>query len=315
MQTCVVTGGSGFIGSHITRALAERGCEVVVIDNLSASTLDPIKDLIESGAVRFYQVDIRDREKLDEIFTGEESVIFHMAADPRVKESVDMPVESFDQNVAGTINLLEIMRLKNVPCLVFASSGGTLYGDVETFPTPETEVLRPISPYGASKAAAEMYLSAYANAYEMKIAALRLANIYGPGSGHGVMFDFFQKLKQDPNRLEILGDGTQSKSYLFVADCVKAFLAVADWIQEQKAGTYEYFNIGTESWESVSSLAETMISILGLEGVEFAYTGGFRGWVGDVAKMLLDINKIRFLWQPETPFYDGVKAYLDSLQS
>ncbi|HME53352.1 MAG TPA: SDR family NAD(P)-dependent oxidoreductase [Candidatus Lokiarchaeia archaeon] len=315
-QINVVTGGAGFIGSHLVHKLVENGIKVIVIDNLSSGKLDTIKDLIDEGKVDFFQVDIRDKEALNNgIFTGNESIVYHLAADPRVKESVDDPIDCFEQNVTGTLNLLETIRNNKIPCMVFASSGGTLYGDVDTFPTPESIPLRPISPYGASKAAAEMYMSAYAGSYELKIAALRFANIYGPGSTHGVMYDFYHKLQDDPVRLEILGDGQQSKSYLFVSDCVDACTMIGEWLLEtQKPGTYECFNLGTKTWETVDDLATTMIEVLGLGNVEFVHTGGERGWTGDVAKMLLDTSKIENLgWTARVSFKDGVKTYLDSL--
>ncbi|MHA1683124.1 MAG: GDP-mannose 4,6-dehydratase [Promethearchaeota archaeon] len=312
----VVTGGAGFIGSHVTRALVSLGFHVKVIDNLSSSSINSIKDLVDAGDVEFFKVDIRNSTALDEIFNGGEQIIYHLAADPRVKESVGIPVESFAQNVTGTMNLLEIMRLKGVKQMVFASSGGTLYGDVSTFPTPESAVLKPISPYGASKAAAEMYLSAYASSYMLKIVSLRFANIYGPGSNHGVMYDFFHKLKKDPTKLVILGDGTQSKSYLFIDDCVKAILMVSNWMNVRPEGNYEYFNLGTENWTSVADLAEIMVKTLGLGAVEFEYTGGERGWVGDVAKNLLDIKKIQgeLGWKPAHGIEEGIRKYMESLQ-
>jgi UDP-glucose 4-epimerase len=312
----IVTGGAGFIGTHLVRALVKKGDHVIVIDNLSSGTTAGIKDLIDAGKVTFHEVDIRDKQALNKVLTGQETSIYHLAADPRVKESVDDPVDSYDQNVTGTLNLLEIMRLKKIPCMVFASSGGTLYGDVTTFPTPETIPLKPISPYGASKAAAEMYLAAYASSYNLKIVSLRFANIYGPGSGHGVMYDFFNKLKKDPTRLEILGDGQQSKSYLFVSDCVRACTMIGKWVEQQKAGTFDFFNLGPRTWETVTDLARAMVDILGLKDVKFEYTGGARGWTGDVMKNLLETSKIEKLgWKAEENFKAGVKQYLDSLRS
>jgi UDP-glucose 4-epimerase len=312
----VVTGGAGFIGTHLVRALVKKGDNVLVIDNLSSGTTAGIKDLIDAGKVTFHEVDIRDKQALNKVITGQETSIYHLAADPRVKESVDDPVDSYDQNVTGTLNLLEIMRVKKIPCMVFASSGGTLYGDVATFPTPETIPLKPISPYGASKAAAEMYLSAYASSYNFKIVSLRFANIFGPGSNHGVMYDFFNKLKKDPTRLAILGDGQQSKSYLFVSDCVRACTMIGKWVEQQKAGIFECFNLGPRTWETVTDLARVMVDILGLNDVKFEYTGGARGWTGDVMKNLLETSKIEKLgWKAEVKFKDGVKQYLDSLRS
>ncbi|MEX2680264.1 MAG: SDR family NAD(P)-dependent oxidoreductase [Candidatus Sigynarchaeota archaeon] len=313
----MVTGGAGFIGTHLVRALAARGMNVVVIDNLSSGFIDGIKDLIDGGKVIFHEVDIRDKDALEKIFSGKEvSIIYHFAADPRVKESVEQPVESFDQNVTGTLNLLEIMRTMHVPAMVFASSGGTLYGDTDVFPTPETVPLKPISPYGASKAAAEMYMSAYAGSYGLKFASLRFANIYGPGTNHGVMYDFYQKLKKDPTRLQILGDGKQAKSYLYVSDCVDACTLVGDWLEKQDGGTFEAFNLGTRTCEVVDDLAKVMVDILGLKGVKFEHTGGARGWTGDVVKTMLDVTKLEKLgWKPRVEFKEGIKRYIDSLKA
>jgi UDP-glucose 4-epimerase len=312
----VVTGGAGFIGTHLVRALVARGMKVVVIDNLSSGSIDGIKDLIDGGKVVFHQVDIRDKGELEKVFSGKETIIYHLAADPRVKESVEQPVDSYDQNVTGTLNILEIMRMKRIPSMVFASSGGTLYGDTDVFPTTESVPLKPISPYGASKAAAEMYLSAYAGSYGLVIASLRFANIYGPGSGHGVMFDFFNKLKKDPTRLQILGDGKQAKSYLFVSDCVDACTMVGEWLETQKAGTFEALNLGTRTCEVVTDLAKVMIGLLGLKNVKLEYTGGARGWTGDVVKTVLDTSKIEKIgWKPRVEFKEGVKRYLTSLST
>ncbi|MBN2152838.1 MAG: GDP-mannose 4,6-dehydratase [Candidatus Lokiarchaeota archaeon] len=312
----VVTGGAGFIGTHLVRALVARGMEVAVIDNLSSGSIDGIKDLIDGRKVTFHEIDIRDKAALYGVISGKEGMIYHLAADPRVKESVGQPVESFDQNVVGTLNLLEVMREKRVPCMVFASSGGTLYGDTDVFPTSEVVPLKPISPYGASKAAAESYMSAYAGSYGLKIASLRFANIYGPGTNHGVMYDFFHKLRRDPSRLEILGDGRQAKSYLYISDCVDACTLVGDWLEKQAGGTFEAYNLGTRTCEAVTDLARLMVDILGLKDVKFEYTGGSRGWTGDVVKTMLDVSKIERLgWKPRVGFKEGVERYLASLKA
>lgn len=313
-DTWIVTGGCGFIGSHLTRALVGKGYQVKVIDNLSSSSIDGIEELIDSGDVAFFKEDIRDQDSLESIIDGREIGLYHLAADPSVRESVEKPIESFEQNVRGSMNLLEIMRQKGIKEMVFASSGGTLYGDVETFPTKETTPLRPISPYGASKAAVEMYLSAYASSYHLDIVSLRFANIYGPGSNHGVMYDFYNKLMEDPNKLTILGDGKQAKGYLYIEDCVKAILLVGTWISAPGNTGFHCFNLGTESWTTVTELAETMVDILDLQSVEFTYTGGERGWTGDVSKNLLDITRIKELgWRPETGIREGMSLFVHSL--
>ncbi|MHA1698834.1 MAG: NAD-dependent epimerase/dehydratase family protein, partial [Promethearchaeota archaeon] len=223
---------------------------------------------------------------------------------------------SYEQNVTGTLNILEIMRQKGIANMVFASSGGTLYGDVQNFPTDENTRLKPISPYGASKAAAEMYLSAYAVSYNLRIASTRYANIYGPWSNHGVMFDFFNKLEKNPNKLVILGDGKQSKSYLYVSDCVNATVMIGDWLVRQERGIFETFNIGSPDWISVTEIAKIMVELLGLENVRFEYTGGNRGWVGDVPKVLLDTKKINKVigWTNKVDIRKGMKMYIEFLK-
>lgn len=310
----LVTGGAGFIGSHVVDALVGQGHVVQVVDNLISSTTQFLQAHLTSGAVEFHQHDIRDLPFLLNHFTNLD-VIYHLAADPSVKDSVQDPIESFDVNVRGTMNILELMRVNDIPRLVFTSSGGTLYGEPETFPTPETEPLHPISPYGASKAAGEMYLSAYADAYGLKISSARYANIFGPRSNHGVMYDFFQKLSANPTRLVILGDGSQEKSYLYVTDCVSATLRLGEYLDAQKH-PYTFFNVGSPETVTVTEIARLMVDILGLDDATFEYTGGSRGWVGDVRKNFLAIEKLQRLgWAPRYTFREGLELYIRSLQA
>ncbi|MHA1596607.1 MAG: SDR family NAD(P)-dependent oxidoreductase [Candidatus Asgardarchaeia archaeon] len=307
----LVTGGCGFIGSHIVDKLIGMGSEVTVFDNLSSSTTEYISKYFEHDRFRFFKGDLRNVEDLKGAMEGIDMVI-HLAADPDVRGSVIKPIENFKINVDGTMNVLETMRLKDVDRIVFASSGGTLYGEASKFPIDEGEPPRPISPYGASKAAAEMYLSAYASCYGMSAVSLRYANIFGPRSSHGVMYDFFMKLKKDKRTLEILGNGKQKKSYLYVSDCVSASLMVS----ERMAKGYDAFNIGSEEWITVNEIARIICDELGLKEVTFKYTGGERGWTGDVKKVLLSIEKIKKLgWEPKVRLRDGIRLYVNWLRS
>jgi UDP-glucose 4-epimerase len=236
--------------------------------------------------------------------------VFHLAADPDVRVSATNPGNSFDINVAGTFSILESCRKADVKRFVFPSTS-TVYGEAKVIPTPETYQCVPISNYGASKLACEAYISSYAASYGIKGTSLRLANIYGERSTHGVMFDFYNKLKKDPKKLEILGDGKQDKSYLHVSECVGAFLTA--W-KNQKA-QYDVFNVGSREKHNVDELARTMSKTMGLNP-RFAYTGTPRGWVGDMKLMLLDTGKIEGLgWAPKTGFEEGVKRYLSWLSS
>ena len=305
-QNVVVTGGAGFIGSYIVeRLVEEENCNVTVIDDLSAGskkTIEHLKDKIE-----FVVADIRDEDILQKISSGKDT-IFHFAADPNVKTSVTNPQNSFNINVRGTFLILETMRRLDIPNIVFASSGGTLYGQVDVFPTPEDLQIRPISAYGATKAAVEVYLSAYCASYGMNAVSLRYANIFGPRSTHGVMFDFYHKLKKNPKQLEILGDGKQIKSYLYITDCIDASLIAA------KKGVeigFEAFNIGTDKWTTVNEIANVIADEMGLKDVKYTYTGGQAGWTGDVFKMLLSTEKINKLgWTPKTTIEEGIRLYI-----
>lgn len=298
----LVTGGCGFIGSHLVDALVSRECEVVVLDNLSGSSVENIEGHIKSGRVELVVGDLRDYEKVKNCVEGVD-VVFHFAAQADVRKSVSDPRLDYEVNVHGTINVLEAMRNSDVRKIVFASSGGTLYGDAKQVPTPESLAPRPISPYGAAKAACEMYLSAYYACYGISSLSLRYANIIGPRSTHGVIYDFYWKLKRNPRKLEILGDGSQTKSYLYVSDCIDATLHLA----ERFTG-FDVYNVGSEESITVRKIAEIVVSELGLTGVEFFYTGGGRGWVGDVSLVILDISKLKKTgWRPKVSTEEGIR--------
>jgi UDP-glucose 4-epimerase len=303
-QNVLVTGGAGFIGSYVVERLVKEKCKVTVIDDLSAGDIKNIEHLKDK--IEFVAADIRDEDIFQKICSGRDT-IFHFAADPNVKDSVTNPEKSFYINVQGTFRILECMRRLDVSNIVFASSGGTLYGQVDVFPTPENMQFRPISAYGATKAVAEVYLSAYAASYGMNAVSLRYANIFGPRSTHGVMFDFYNKLKKDAKKLEILGDGKQIKSYLYITDCIDAsFVAVKKGVEKG----FDAFNIGTDKWTTVNEIADIITNELDLKKVKYTYTGGEAGWTGDVFKMLLSIEKIKKLgWNPKVSTEEGIRLY------
>jgi len=297
-----VTGGAGFIGSHLTDAFVSEGHEVLVIDDLSSGR----KEYVNKKA-RFVKKDIRSDLSGD--LAGVETV-FHLAADPDVRSSAANPQKSFDINVLGTFALLESCRKAGVKRVVFTSTS-TVYGETDIIPTPESHPCNPISNYGASKLACEAYLASYAGTYGIKGTSLRLANIFGERSTHGVMFDFFNKLKKDPKKLEILGDGRQDKSYLHVSDCVSAVLIA--W-KKQKAD-YDVYNVGSKEKKTVDELARLMCKEMKLNP-KFGHTGTQRGWVGDVKLMLLDTKKLEECgWKARVGFEEGAKRYLGWITS
>jgi len=300
----VVTGAAGFIGSHLCEALLARGHEVVGYDNLSAGKLENLQVARRSHRFAFIQGNILDLRRFEGACRGAD-VIYHLAADPLVKESAQNPVRCFEQNATGTFRVLEAARREDVGRFAFASTSA-VYGDAKRIPTPENEPLMPISNYGASKVAGESYVQAYACAYGIRGTVLRYANIFGERSLHGVMRDFYFKLKQNPQELEILGDGMQDKSYLYVSDCVEATVIAS----KGQKGVYEAFNIGSRQKHTVKEIARLICSITGARP-KFRYTGGKRGWTGDVPLMLLSTKKIEKLgWRERVRFEDGVRKYI-----
>jgi UDP-glucose 4-epimerase len=270
---------------------------VVVIDNLSSGS----EENLHPDAV-LIRKDIRTNLKPE--LEGVEA-LFHMAADPDVRGSAANPRTSFDNNVEGTYDVLESCRKAEVERVVFASTS-TVYGDAEKIPTPEDHHCVPISNYAASKLAGEAYLASYCSSYGLKGTSLRYANIFGERGFHGVMHDFFHKLHKNPDELEILGDGNQDKSYLYVSDCVSATMAA--W--QKQEGMYDYFNVGSGEKTKVKDLAKMMCEILELDP-KFEFTGTPRGWVGDVRLMQLDTSKLEALgWEPKVKFKQGMERYL-----
>jgi UDP-glucose 4-epimerase len=299
----VVTGGAGFIGSHIVERLVELGYEVTVLDNLSSGRVENLSRV--RGRVELVVGDVKDFETCLRVLRGAE-VVYHFAANPEVRVSVTDPEVHFRENVVATFNVAEASRRAgSVRTLVFASSS-TVYGDAPRLPTPEDCELRPVSVYGASKAAAELILHSYSHLYGIRVVALRYANVVGPRLRHGVIYDFLMKLSRNPEVLEVLGDGTQRKSYLYVSDAVDATLLAV----ERASRYFEVFNVGNEDWITVLEIARIVSEVLGLRP-RVVLRGGTpdgRGWPGDVKLMLLSIEKLKSLgWRPRYSSYEAVR--------
>ena len=237
-----------------------------------------------------------------------------MAANPEVRVSSINPEVHYKQNIVATFNLLEAIRkYGGIETLIFTSSS-TVYGEASVIPTPEDYApLEPISVYGASKLACEALIMGYAHSYGFNAVIYRLANVVGPRSEHGVIYDFFWKLKRNPKELEILGDGTQKKSYLYVKDCVEAMLIGLKSLDKR----VEIFNVGSEDQVDVKKIAEIVVKEMGLNDVKFRFTGGVdegRGWVGDVKNMLLDVSKLKSKgWQARYNSEESVRLAIRSI--
>jgi UDP-glucose 4-epimerase len=300
LNKVLVLGGAGFIGSHLVDALLAVGTNVSVFDNLTTGTLQNIKKWLNNPGLSFVKGDLLNPAHLRKIARNHYDVIFHIAANPEVRVGSTNPNVHFRQSIVVTHNLLEHLRRTDSYHKLIFTSTSTVYGDAMRTPTTEDYgPLLPISTYGASKLACEALISAYAYTYGFNSIIYRLANVVGSRSQHGVIYDFIQKLTENPKELEILGDGTQNKSYLYVADCINAML-----LGLKKANNrVEIYNVGSKDQINVNTIAQIVIREMKLKNVKLTLTGGVdggRGWEGDVKNMLLDINKLKSLgWKPK----------------
>ena len=302
----LITGGAGFIGSHLVDRLMREAGEVWVLDNLSGGSEEFLTRWYDNDNMRLVRKDVTQFESILPYFKNVD-VVFHLAANPDVRSAAENTYSHIEQNILATYNVLEAMRFQNVKDIVFTSTS-TVYGEADVLPTPESYgPLKPISVYGASKLASEALISSYVSTFGMHGVLYRFANVVGPRGTHGVIFDFIHKLRAKPNELEILGDGKQRKSYVHVKDCVEAMVLGYENIDEPLG----ILNIGTEQSTDVISIADIVTEVMGLGGVRYRTTGGVdggRGWKGDVKVMSLDITRLLALgWVPTCTSDDAVR--------
>src|SRR5580698_4372236 len=295
MQTVLVTGASGFIGSNLVDGLLASGKTVVGWDNLSTGRPEFLQAAKKHPAFTLVEGDNLDLPALTRAMRGCDFV-FHLAANADVRFGVEHPGKDFEQNTRATFHILEALRANGIREMAFSSTG-SVYGEPEVFPTPEDAPF-PIqtSLYGASKLAGEALIAAYAAGYGFTGVICRFVSVLGERYTHGHVFDFYRALKRDPTHLRVLGDGRQEKSYLYVQDCLSALLSAARH-HERDPGTHVY-NLGTDETllvdESVATIAEHLSLSPAIE-----HTGGRRGWVGDSPLIRLDTTRIRALgWRP-----------------
>lgn len=283
----LVTGGAGFIGSHLVDRLVARGNKVLVVDNLSSGVLDFISEHIENGKVEFSNTDLKDLEALKPLMQGVD-IVYHLAANPDIRLGTRITDTDLNEGTIATYNVLESMRLADVKKIAFASSS-VVYGEDAPMPTPEDYgPCLPISLYGASKQAGEGLIGAWVGTFGLQAWIFRFANIIGERGTHGVIFDFIHKLKKDPSRLEVLGNGLQEKSYMEVGDCVDAMLHVISNTNE----SINLYNLGSNDTCSVRNIAAIVVRETGCTDASIEYTGGDRGWAGDIPKAMLAINRL-----------------------
>lgn len=289
-----ISGGCGFIGSHLVERLAGRH-DVTVYDDLSSGRREFIAPLLKARRVRLIRDDILNARRLYRAMRGHD-LVFHLAANPDIRHGIERTDTDLRLGTLATYSILEGMRRNGIPRIAFASSS-VVYGEPEKFPTPEDYgPLHPLSLYGASKLACEGLLTAFAHTFGMTAYIFRFANIVGGRTTHGVLHDFRRKLRKDPDALEVLGDGRQKKSYLLVDDCIDAMLYVVRRLKGRgKEGAFHVFNLGSGDQVSIAEIARLMVKAFGRPGAQIRYTGGRRGWRGDVPTMLLDVSRINRL--------------------
>ncbi|MCZ4491298.1 MAG: UDP-glucose 4-epimerase [Baekduia sp.] len=286
-----IAGGAGFIGSHVARRLLDApDHEVVVFDNLSSGSEAYLADVRDHERLRFVVGDLKDIDTVVEAMRGC-GRMFLFAANPDIAKAVQEPSIDFWQGTFLTNNAIEAARINGVRQIIY-SSGSGVYGDRGSIPVSEDfGPLYPVSTYGASKLGCEAMLSAYAHMFGIPAIVFRFANVVGPRQTHGVTYDFVRKLLADPTRLTIQGDGQQSKSYIHVSDVVDAMLLLV----KKDFGGFDVWNAGTEDYVTVSEIADLCCERLGLADVAYEFTGGARGWKGDVPVVRFDTQKIRTL--------------------
>ena len=302
----LITGGAGFIGSHLTEILIENKSKVIVLDNLSSGLKSNLEKCNNRKNFELIVDEIENLEENSSILKNVKTV-FHIAADPEVRTGYETPELAYNQNIKNTFILLENIRKYDIDRFVFASSS-VVYGEPEILPTAENYgPLLPISVYGGSKLACEGLVSSYCHTYGIKGTIVRFANVIGTRSRHGVIWDFIKKLENNQKELEVLGNGKQVKSYIHVNDCINAIL----FCLENSKNQIDVFNIGNKDQIDVLNIGSIVCKSLGLENVQISTKGGTkdgRGWIGDIKNMQLDISKVVNLgWNPKLNSKQSVK--------
>ncbi|MDA9661119.1 NAD-dependent epimerase/dehydratase family protein [Gammaproteobacteria bacterium] len=298
---CVVTGCAGFIGSTLVDRLLAQGDHVIGVDNFSSGQMQFLQNAIENPLFQLIECDLLDLDALTNSFMGAD-LVFHLSANADVRFGTLHPRKDLEQNTIGTYNVLEAMRANGIKKIAFSSTG-SIYGESPMVPTPEDGPF-PIqtSLYGASKAASEGLISAYCEGFGFQACIFRFVSILGERYTHGHVFDFYEKLKADPTRLQVLGNGKQRKSYLYVQDCIDAILLAMDKATDK----VNIFNLGVDDYCEINDSIGWICEELGVEP-RLEYSGGDRGWIGDNPFILLDTKRIQALgWKPKFDIREGV---------
>jgi UDP-glucose 4-epimerase len=297
----LVTGGAGFIGSHLVDRLLLDNWKVRIVDNFSSGRVENIKHHKGNQDVEIIRGDLKSFE-VKEAVRGVDTV-FHYAANSEVWVSTTNPEVHFNENIVVTFNILEAMRKNDIKEIVFASSS-SVYGEPERTPVSEDTPIKPVSVYGASKAACENLIHAYSRLYGIRAVVLRYANVVGPRLRHGVIWDLINKLNKNPKELEVLGDGKQVRSYIYINDAIEATILAF----KNMKNNFEIYNIGNRDWITVDIIVKAIIEMLGINNIRVIYKPVAHGvgWLGDVKYIALDITKLIGL---------GFKPVMNSLEA
>lgn len=308
----LVAGGAGFIGSHLCDALLSKDNTVIVADKLIMGSKN-IEHLSQNKNFKFCEMELANQDNVDKLFKDNKiDIVYHMAANSDIQKSANDTSIDFNDTLLTTRVLLESMRKNNVKNIFFASTSA-VYGEMpDIVLNEETGGLKPVSYYGGAKLASEALISSYVSMCDMNAVIFRFPNVIGPRLTHGVVYDFVKKLRNNPKELLILGNGTQCKPYIYVTDLVNAIVKLT----EQFEPGVDVFNISVMSeGTSVTHIAEIVVDVLGLSDVEFKYTGGDRGWKGDVPRFKYDISKVLATgWKPEYTSDEAIRKAAQSLR-
>jgi UDP-glucose 4-epimerase len=308
VQRALITGGAGFIGSNLADRLLSEGLEVVLLDDFRTGRREFVQPALATGRARLVEGDVLDRDVLDSAMAGCD-VVFHLQANADVRHGLEHPQRDLEQNTIATAGVLEAMRLHDVRRIVFSSTG-SVYGEPEVFPTPEDAPF-PVqtSLYAASKLAGEGMIAAYCHGYGFRGLAFRFVSLLGERYTHGHVIDFYRALRRDPERLHVLGDGRQEKSYLYVQDCVSAVLRAVEHHGDEPG--YDVYNLGTDETVVVDDSIAIICERLGLSPT-IEHAGGTRGWVGDSPLIQLATDRIRALgWAPTLTIQQAIVRTLE----
>jgi len=301
MSLMIVTGCAGFIGSNLVDRLLDLGHTVVGLDNFSSGQRRFLENALRHSHFRLFELDLLNLTEVNAAFLGGD-VVFHLSANADVRFGTEHTRRDLEQNTIVTHNVLEAMRSNGIKKMAFSSTG-SVYGEAAVVPTPEdTSFPIQTSLYGASKAAGEGLISAYCEGFGFQACIFRFVSILGERYTHGHVFDFYQKLKADPSRLSVLGNGKQRKSYLYVKDCIDAILLAMD----KAPSKVNIFNLGVDGYCEVNDSIGWICEELGLKP-ELSYTGGDRGWIGDNPFIFLETSRIQALgWKPKLGIRESI---------